>query len=435
MFLKFKKHIDKNMFFLKGKRLLLACSGGLDSVILAHLCKATNLDIALAHCNFKLRGEESDGDEDFVLQFASKFGVEVFVERFETEQYAENQRLSLQIAARELRYQWFNELLQSKGFDFVLTAHHADDSLETFLINLSRGTGIDGLSGIPEVNGQVVRPLLPFFQLEILEYAKSKGIDWREDSSNASSKYLRNKIRHQIVPVLKELHPTFLQNFLNTQNHLEQTNALVNNHLNEIKTKFFEPRDGDIKINIAKLQKLQPLESYLYGLFSGYGFTAWNDVAGLLTAESGKQVFSNTHRLLKDRECLILSTIQTKPSKTHPVHFDGKPTELPIKLKLEVVKTVDERAENVVFLDKEKLFFPLVLRNWEKGDYFYPLGMQGKKKLSKFFKDEKMDLFSKEKQWLLCSNNKIVWVVGKRADERFKVDDSTKHILKITQLT
>ncbi|MDF0717328.1 tRNA lysidine(34) synthetase TilS [Muricauda sp. 334s03] len=423
------------MPFLKGQRLLLACSGGVDSVVLAHLCVAEEMDVALAHCNFNLRDEESDGDETFVRELASKLKVEVFVKRFNTEQYAEKKRLSVQMAARELRYQWFDEVLQTKGFDYVLTAHHADDSLETFLINLSRGTGIDGLSGIPEVNEKVVRPLLSFSQEEILDYAKNNNISWREDSSNASTKYLRNKIRHEIVPTLKELHPTFLRNFLNTQHYLQQTNDLVNHHLGELRAKLFEQSDGVIKIPIAELQKLQPLESYLYGLFKEYGFTEWNDVKNLLTAMSGKQVFSQTHQLLKDRDCLMLSKIKNKVKGTYTVSLDIDTSELPIKLKLEEVGALEEQGKNVVFLDKEKLNFPLVLRNWEKGDYFYPFGMQGKKKLSKFFKDEKLDVLSKEKQWLLCSDNKIVWVVGKRADERFKVDDSTKQILKITQFT
>ena len=228
------------MPFLKGKRLLLACSGGMDSVALTHLCADTELDVSLAHCNFNLRDEESDGDETFVRELATKLGIKVFVEQFKTEQYAEKHRLSVQMAARELRYQWFDELLQTKGFDYVLTAHHADDSLETFLINLSRGTGIDGLSGIPEVNEKVVRPLLPFSQDEILEYAQSNKMEWREDSSNASTKYLRNKIRHEVVPVLKELHPTFLQNFLNTQHHLQQTNDLISSYLDDLKIKLFE---------------------------------------------------------------------------------------------------------------------------------------------------------------------------------------------------
>jgi len=434
MFPKFKQHINSEMPFLEGKRLLLACSGGVDSVVLAHLCIAAALDVALAHCNFNLRDEESDGDEAFVRQLGSRLGIEVFVEQFETERYAEKQRLSVQMAARELRYQWFDELLQSKGFDYVFTAHHADDSLETFLINLSRGTGIDGLSGIPEVNEKVVRPLLPFSQDEILEYAQSNKIEWREDSSNASTKYLRNKIRHEIVPTLKELHPAFLHNFLNTQHHLQETNDLVTDYLSELKTQLFEQSEGVIKIPIAQLQKLEPLESYLYGLFKEYGFKEWNDVKKLLTAMSGKQVFSQTHQLLKDRDCLILSEIKNRVNGTYTVYLDVDTYELPINLKMEEVESLDKQDENVVFLDKEKLSFPLVLRNWEKGDYFYPFGMQGKKKLSKFFKDEKIDLLSKEKQWLLCSDNEIVWVVGKRADERFKVEDSTKQILKITQV-
>ena len=432
MFPKFKEHISNKMSFLKGKKLLLACSGGVDSVVLAYFCVAVDLDIALAHCNFSLRGEESDDDEDFVRELAIQLGVEVFIKSFDTRQYAETHRGSVQMAARELRYQWFDELLKTKGYDYILTAHHADDSLETFLINLSRGTGIDGLSGIPEVNEQVVRPLLPFSQEEILGYANSENIKWREDSSNESTKYLRNKIRHQIVPILKELHPTFLQNFLNTQNHLQQTNDLVVNHLTELKSGLFEQRDGTIKIIIAELEQLQPMESYLYGLFKDYGFTEWEDVKALLTAMSGKQMISKTHRLLKDRDCLILSEIKNRVSQTYPVYINGTPSGLPIKLKLENVKNLENQGQNVVFLDKEKLNFPLVLRNWEKGDYFYPFGMKGKKKLSKFFKDEKMDVISKEKQWLLCSDNKIVWVVGKRADERFKVEDSTQQIIKIT---
>ena len=430
---KFKEHVAAAMPFLNGKKLLLACSGGLDSVVLAHLCKALKFDFALAHCNFSLRGTESDGDEDFVRELASTFEIDVYVKQFDTEQYAEEQRLSVQMAARELRYKWFDELLQSKRYDYVLTAHHADDSLETFLINLSRGTGIEGLSGIPQVNGNVVRPLLPFSRNEIIEYAKSESIQWREDSSNASVKYLRNKIRHEIVPGIKELNPTFLQNFQHTQHHLRQINDLVNNHLNELKSKLFQQRKDKVQIKIAELQKLQPLDAYLYGLFNGYGFSEWSDVKDLLTAESGKQVFSKTHRLIKDRQSLILAKIERKESEAFEIHSDKAIDELPIKISLEDVETFEKQGQNVVFLDKEKLNFPLVLRNWKKGDYFYPFGMKGKKKLSKFFKDEKMDLISKEKQWLLCSGDDIVWIVGRRADERFKVDGSTMKILKITQ--
>ncbi|MCR9226588.1 MAG: tRNA lysidine(34) synthetase TilS [Flavobacteriaceae bacterium] len=432
---KFKQHVVCSLYFLEGRKLLLACSGGLDSVVLAHLCDASDLDFALAHCNFKLRDGESDGDEEFVRELASILEVDVFVTHFETNKYADEQHLSMQMAARELRYKWFDDLLKSQGYDYMLTAHHADDSLETFLINLSRGTGVEGLSGIPKVNKNIVRPLLPFSRDEILEFAKLEGMSWREDSSNASTKYLRNKIRHEIVPILKELSPSFLQNFINTQHHLGQTNDLVNNHLNELKSRLFQQGDGEVRIQIVELQKLHPLDAYLYGLFHSYGFTEWNDVKDLLIAESGKQVFSKTHRLLKDRHHLILAEILTKNNGTYSIHMDETLNETPIKIRLEEVETFEKQTQNVVFLDKEKLIFPLILRSWEKGDYFYPFGMQGKKKLSKFFKDEKMDLISKERQWLLCSNDKIVWVVGKRADERFKVEDSTEKIVKITWLT
>nr|WP_293300888.1 tRNA lysidine(34) synthetase TilS [Allomuricauda sp.] len=432
MLKQFAEHINSNLPFLKEKSLLLACSGGVDSVVLTHLCVASGLKVTLAHCNFQLRGDESDGDEAFVRNLAQKSGVGVMVKSFDTEKYAEAHRGSIQMAARELRYQWFKELLGSTEFDFVLTAHHADDDLETFLINLSRGTGIEGLSGIPIQNEKVIRPLLNFSRQEILSYAKDNALEWREDSSNSESKYLRNKIRLDIVPQLKTLHPTFLENFKRTQSHLEQTQALVRHHVEEIRKKLFESQGDIIKISVEKLQELKPTAGYLYELFHAYGFTEWNDVEGLLHAMSGKQVLSKTHRLVKDRTHLILSPIETGLEEVFWVSDDVKELEIPINIRLQNVKTVENTGRNVIYLDKEKLNFPLQLRNWEKGDYFYPYGMKGKKKLSKFFKDEKVDVVSKERQWLLCSDDAIVWVVGRRADERFKVEDSTQEILKIT---
>ncbi|WP_067037313.1 tRNA lysidine(34) synthetase TilS [Allomuricauda sp. CP2A] len=428
----FKAHLKTNLPFLEKSRLLVACSGGVDSVVLAHLSVQTGLDVTLAHCNFHLRGSESDGDESFVRNLAKELGVKVKVKSFNTKKFADQNRGSIQMAARELRYEWFDELLGTKGFEYLLTAHHADDSLETFLINLSRGTGIDGLSGIPVQNGKVVRPLLDFSQKNILDYAKREKLQWREDSSNSDKKYLRNKIRLEIVPKLKELHPSFPENFKKTQHHLQDTNILVRNHLHEIKSILFAD-DGDvIRVAIEPLKKLHPIEAYLYGLFKEYGFTEWDDVKGLLGAMSGKEVRSKTHRLLKDREYLLLSEIKSSGDHTYPVHNKKTMLKSPIKLQMEKVEAVEKPGPNTIYLDKEKLNFPLVLRNWQKGDYFYPYGMKGGKKLSKFFKDEKIDVFSKEKQWLLCSNDKIVWVVGRRADKRFKVDKSTQTIIKIT---
>ena len=401
-------------------------------MVLAHLCVAADLRVTLAHCNFQLRGDESDGDEAFVRNLSYELGVGVMVQSFDTEKYAEAHRGSIQMAARELRYQWFHEVLDTGEFDFVLTAHHADDDLETFLINLSRGTGIEGLSGIPVQNEKVIRPLLNFSRQEILSYAKDNTLQWREDSSNSESKYLRNKIRLDIVPQLKTLHPTFLKNFMRTQAHLEQTQSLVRHHMEEIRARLFESEGDTIRISVEKLQELKPTAGYLYELFQAYGFTEWNDVEGLLHAMSGKEVLSKTHRLVKDRTHLILSPIETGPEEVFWILDNVKELEIPINIRFQNVKKVENTGRNVIYLDKEKLNFPLQLRNWEKGDYFYPYGMKGKKKLSKFFKDEKVDVISKEKQWLLCSDDIIVWVVGRRADERFKVEDSTKEILKIT---
>ena len=431
----FKKHIDVSFPFLKDKRLLIACSGGVDSTVLAHLGTKIGLNVTLAHCNFGLRGEESDGDETFVKDLGKALNVEVWSKSFNTKDYLSKNKGSVQMAARDLRYSWFRELLESHNLDYILTAHHADDSLETFLINLSRGTGIAGLSGIPEQNDNIVRPLLPFSREDIVSYANKHGISWREDSSNQHSKYLRNKIRLEIVPKLKQLHPTFLENYRLTQGHLNQTKVLVQNHIDEIRSELFK-REGDIcKINIEKLEKLNPIEPYLYELFHDYGFTEWKDVKGLLSAMSGKEVISKTHRLLKDRDYFILSKIEELTTGSFLVFEDTKSIRTPMPLQFEQVEAAEKSDANVIFLDKEKLNFPLQLRKWEKGDYFYPFGMRGRKKLSKYFKDEKFDMISKEKQWLLCSNNQIVWVVGKRADERFKVDSSTQQIVKITLIS
>lgn len=432
MLAEFKALLRNNFSYLADKPLLLACSGGVDSVVLTHLCVASGLKVTLAHCNFQLRGDESDDDEAFVKQLAKNLSIPILTKSFDVKKYIQTNGGSTQMAARELRYQWFVEVLDEYGFEYVLTAHHADDSLETFLINLSRGTGIDGLTGIPSQNEKVVRPLIHFSREVILKHAESEQLNWREDSSNLDNKYLRNKIRNELVPKLKGLHPTFLENFTSTQHHLNQTKDIAQNHLNDIKERLFQTDNNRIKIEIERLQELQPLEAYLYGLFQAYGFTEWNDVKGLLTTMSGKEVYSKTHRLLKDREHLILSKIESPSPRVFLVEEEETDVSSPIQLQLEQVESMERAPKNVVFIDKEKLNYPLILRNWEKGDYFYPLGMKGKKKLSKFFKDEKMDVFAKEKQWLLCSGPEIVWVVGKRSDERFKVDTSTKNILKIT---
>jgi len=434
MFNQFSLHIKINLPFLTKSKLLIAVSGGLDSLVLTHLCHQTKLNIALAHCNFNLRGNESDADEDFVLQLAEDLNLEVFVESFETETYAKERQLSIQMAARELRYAWFKELTVQLGFDYLLTAHHADDNLETFLINFSRGSGLEGLTGIPEINGNLVRPLLPFSREQIEAYANENNLKWREDSSNASTKYLRNKLRHDVIPALKESNPQLLQNVKNTISFLKESNEIVEDRIVEIQKKVVIAEDDLVKLDFKKLQKLSNPKAYLYHLLKDFNFTEWEDVANLLNTQSGKQVFSETHRLLKDRSYLILSeiVIPNDGEESFIINEIQEHLESPIgTLNISTVKQLKQLNNSTICVDKEKLKFPLTLRKWKEGDFFHPFGMKGKKKLSKYFKDEKLSLIEKEQMWVLCSKNDIVWVIGKRTDERFKVTESTEQILKI----
>ena len=435
----FNNHIKTNLDFLSKSKLLIAVSGGLDSVVLTHLCHASNLNIALAHCNFKLRGKESDADENFVLGLGDDLDLEVFVEYFDTETYAKTEKLSIQMAARELRYHWFSDLAQNLGFDFILTAHHADDNLETFLINLTRGTGLNGFTGIPEINENIVRPLLPFSRAQLEVYAKSNGLKWRDDSSNTSDKYLRNKLRHHVIPHLKEVNPELLHNFKNTLQHLNDTADIVDESLNAVAKRAIETIDEhQVSFKISEFKKVNNPKAYLYEMFKDYGFTEWNDVLSLLDAQSGKQVLSKTHRLIKDRTHLLLTDInddciQKKMQTSVLIAQSDLKIETPFgTLVMDDTDAVSKADRTTVFLDKTKLTFPLELRHWKVGDVFYPSGMKGKKKLSKYFKDEKLSLLEKEKVWLLTSDNDIVWVVGMRADERFIANKNTNQILKIT---
>jgi len=299
----FEKHIDDNLSFLKRKIVLVACSGGVDSMVLVHLCHQLGIIFRIAHCNFGLRGSESDADENFVRSMAKSNEVPFFATSFETSKFSKTNKISIQMAARELRYTWFKQLAKEHAIDYILTGHHLNDTLETFLINLSRGTGIDGLTGIPEINDMYVRPLLPFSRNQILEFAKENNIKWREDSSNSDTKYIRNKIRHLIIPELKEIHPTFLQNFETSIGYLKQTNTFIKNQINSIKKEVFEYIETDtIKISVDTLKEYDDPKTYLFFLLKEYGFTAWNDIEHILTAQSGKQIFSSTHRLIKNRD-------------------------------------------------------------------------------------------------------------------------------------
>ena len=433
---KFKIHISNNFPFLKGKKLLLATSGGLDSMVMAHLFRSLDYEFALAHCNFQLRGMESFGDQKFVKDFADAKKIPIFITQFDTQSFANNYKLSTQVAARELRYNWFYELLEAENYDYILTAHHSDDNIETFLIHLVRGSGLDGFTGIPSQNESVIRPLLTFSREEILNYASANAVLWREDSSNASDKYLRNKIRHDLVPILKELNPNFITSFQNTQKYLKEAQVMVEDATIMIYQQVATEIEDEIHFDIKKLTKLPNYKSYLYQWLKEFGFSAWDDIYNLVASQSGKQVFSGEFRLLKDRHFLILSPInKIDATEEYFIDKNQKVVKNPIKLSICNKDYNPTNDNSIIFVDGDKLKYPLVLKRFEKGAVFQPFGMNGKsKKVSKLFKDEKLSLLKKENIWILYSDDEIVWVVGIRQDERFKIEKSTKNSLKIALL-
>jgi tRNA(Ile)-lysidine synthase len=437
MLQKLQLHINEKFPFLKDKKILIATSGGVDSVVLTQLLFHLKFNISLAHCNFKLREKESDLDALFVEELAKKLKIDFYTTAFQTEKLAKKNKESTQIAARNLRYHWFQEISAQNNFDVVLTAHHADDNIETFLINLTRGSGLDGFTGIPAIQKNIVRPLLIFSREEIINYATEHAIVWREDQSNSSTKYTRNKIRHQVIPALKEINPSLLDTFAKTIENLQESQQIVADRIEEIKPKAMLPLHAkgknSFKISIQEIQKASNPKAYLFQVLKAYHFTEFTDIVNLLTAQSGKQVFSKTHTLIKDRDFLLLSEIEKK--EVSLVYYleenDTKITE-PIHLSLHKEFTEIKKNKNTIYVSRETLTFPLILRKWKNGDSFYPLGMEGRKKVSKYFKDEKISLLEKEEVWLLCNNDdSLIWIVGKRQDSRFYTSAKDDNTLKI----
>jgi len=427
--------IVTNFPFLRGKKLLIAISGGIDSVVLTQLFATLKFDISLAHCNFNLRETESDLDEEFVKKLAKKLDIICFSTSFETKKIAQEKKQSTQVAARDLRYHWFQEISKAHHFDYILTAHHADDNLETFLINLTRGSGLDGFTGIPEINDNIVRPLLKFSREEILFFAKENKILWREDQSNAATQYLRNKIRHKILPVLKEINPSMLTTFSKTLENLQESAQIITDRIEETSQHVVLKENGVSKFKVAKILELSNPKAYLFQLLKAYNFTEFKDVYNLLHAQSGKHVLSHTHVLLKDRNFLILSERDFSSATDVKFQILANTHEIknPIHLTLEEVTEQSIPNKKSMYVSKESLTFPLIVRKWENGDYFCPAGMQGKKKLSKYFKDEKLSLLEKQDQWLLCdANNTIIWVLGLRKDARYISIAPASKQLKIT---
>ncbi|MBT4881433.1 MAG: tRNA lysidine(34) synthetase TilS [Flavobacteriales bacterium] len=420
--------VEKSLFSREDK-LILGISGGADSVCLMHILLALGYRFDLAHCNFNLRGKESDEDEVFVQELAKKHQLKLHVKQFDTEGYAAENKISTQMAARDLRYAWFNHLLLTKNAKYIAIAHHENDDIETFFINLIRGSGLKGLLGISEKTNSIVRPLMAITRDEIESYLDENKLRYRDDSSNSSVKYLRNKIRHELMPLLAEMNPSIQQTISEKMRILEGVSQVYSCKIEEVRKDLMQEKNGIVQFETSDLLALKPLHNYLYELLSPYGFVTIDAIAKALKGQSGKQFFSNTHQLLVDREFIFISELDVKKNESITIEEMTKEIKHPIQLNFSKTDNLEWiKNKNIAQLDYDKLQFPLTLRKWKKGDKFMPLGMQTFKKLSDFFIDNKFSILDKNKQWLLCSNNDIVWVVGHRIDERYKLQSKTKKV-------
>ncbi len=420
------------------KKCLLAVSGGTDSVVMCDLFHKAGFPFAIAHCNFNLRGEESNADARFVKNVANKYKVKVFVKSFETAKYAEENKISIQLAARELRYEWFEELRSSKDFHLIATAHHLNDNIETVIHNLTRGTGIRGLRGIPVRQERIIRPMLFAPRNEIEDYLKENKLQFREDASNASDDYTRNKIRHSVIPVLKEINPSLEDAIGEKIEIFTGLEEMYEKQTKQLSKQLFLPRKNDIYIPLLKLKKTSRAASVLFEYLKEFDFTIEQieDMLSVLDDTSGKRFVTGKARIIKDRQFFILTQLPEKDFTAKLINEKDKEVELgDNKLKLSTARAKTAKItpdKSMAWLDKSKLTFPLIIRKWKQGDYFYPFGMKmKKKKIKKFFIDQKVPLNEKENIWIIESAQKIVWVVGHRIDERFKVAPDTKDVLKM----
>ena len=432
------KYMESNHLFAPNDTLLVGVSGGIDSVVLVDLLDRAGLAFAVAHCNFHLRGAESDRDEIFVKALAAKYEKPFFEKSFDTLEVASERGISIEMAARELRYQWFEETRKNHHFDWILVAHHTDDQIETIFLNLARGTGISGLTGMKVVQGRLVRPLLFASRNDIEKYATDRMLDFREDSTNALTEFQRNKIRHLLIPIMEELNPSFRAGILETMAHLRDTSLIFRQAIERAGELVMRRTEtGDTEISLSELKLLNPLTAYLFEFLKSFHFNGEvvAEMARALDGQPGKQFFSSTHRAVLDRETILVQKLMTSPSKRYYLEENCTAITHPIQLAISTQKRKARESLKTscktALLDKDKLQFPLILRKWQIGDYFRPLGMQGMKKLSDFFVDEKFSLPQKENCWLLTNGEEIVWIVGFRLDDRYKITAETENLLVV----
>lgn len=411
-------------------KFLLAVSGGADSSVMAFLFAQHRLTFDIAHCNFHLREGDADKDMLFVKNMEKQYGKQVFIKEFFPADFERMKGHSTEMIARELRYHWFDEVV--KGYDYLVTAHHADDNAETVLLNMARGTGLKGLTGIPVVNKKIIRPLLSFSSEEIRTFAKIHHIHYQEDYTNYTEQYSRNKIRLAVIPKLKEINPNLIHTFTHNTKILNQQYNFYKKHIDKIKTELLKQIDDTWRIDIDDLTALEDHELILYELLSPFGFNAESveNIAKTLHGISGKKFFSPSHLLIKDRTQLIISI--HKETDNQAIEIIDIESLRTYGFEIEEIADFNEIrfpvSPDVLYVDAQQLSFPLTLRTWKSGDYFYPFGMRGKKKLSDFFNDLKIDIQTKQSIPLLCCSDDIVWIVGYRSDNRYRIENKPGHI-------
>ena len=433
----FLNYCRKKLGLAAESSILLAVSGGVDSMVMLHLFHRLHFKISVAHCNFNLRGNASEEDEKLCKRICKSMDVPYYHQKFETKLHAEENGISIQMAARKLRYTWFNELTEKNNYDFVATAHHSNDQAETILMNLISGKGVGSLCGIPSKNKKIIRPILSFSKEEILAYATEKNIEWREDESNASTNYQRNYIRHKILPDLQELNPSIHENLVRLGNRMEEMNFLVEEYSKSILEPFIQKHSDFIEINFSSFIH-HPSKNYLIWLaLKEFGFEG-NSIDDINAAlhEPGKTFYSNQFILRIDRASFILEKINVDftfetmiPSSLQKINLPGGELLLQSKSKIEYAEFTME--ENIAFIDASLLHFPLGVRTWKNGDSFYPLGMNQKKKLSDYFIDKKWPIHQKNKKLLLMNGEDIVWILGDRLDHRYRITNNTTSVLKM----
>lgn len=432
---RFLNFIYSDIVLKKDDKVLLAVSGGIDSMVMLHLFFKAGIKSGIAHCNFCLRGEESDKDEELVRNIASVYGMPFYSKRFNSLEYAESRGYSVQMAARELRYSWFEEIRRNYGYDYIATGHNLNDNIETILINFIRGTGIAGLAGIKPVNGKIIRPVLFADREEITKYCLANNIPFREDKTNAETKYIRNKLRHKVIPLLHEINPSVVATLSENAGRISDAYELIRHLVNELKTEMVRESADKILIDISKLQKWSCNSVFLHELFRTLGITdvPLKELRSVINGKTGSMVLTSEKRIIKNRNELLICPFSPAKDELYFIKNQSDFTSVPFIEKAEIMELSDELKfspdKSIAYLDLDKLKFPLIIRKWKKGDFFYPFGMNHRKKLSDFFTDSKMSLIDKERIYVMLSDMDIAWVIGARTDNRFRITESTSRIL------